>query len=1131
MNLKKAGYIMFLLLVITRIAQAQNAELKFHLIEGPNGKPLGKIRNITQDPRGYMWFAGEDLGSEQTALGCIYRYDGYKITAFRHDSKNPNSLGGVGVNTVFADNDGMIWVGMTDAGLDQFNPATGVFKHFPHDENDPGSVSGEVTPILKDRKGRLWVGTNNGLDLLDEKTGKFIHYRNDPQNPKSLSSNFVWNLYEDHAGVLWVATGFPWFNQNPEDGGLNRLEPDGTFTRFKHDPNDPHSLISNKVRAMFEDSQGVFWVGTSGDGLHTLDRKTGRFERHTYDPAKPEKLSRPPRNKTSEFAFVNDQVTFIQEDVVGSIWIGTMQSGLNRYDTLKKKITHYQSNNGFPDNSGWNAYQSRDGTLWITTEEANLYRVDPFRHPINHIDTDGSFGGGNGGTSSILEDQNGFLWVGTWGHGLLKYDQHKKRLHTFGHDPNDPTSLNDNSVYFIYQEQKDTLWIGTQHGLSFLDVSTEKFSQFHPTALFDAVDTSTVTYYLKDQKGFKWIATWGNGLFRYNPKTKDVKHYMPDPNNPGAIGTKDLLQIHEDKSGTLWFGSWNGGLNRLDAGSDKFRHYLDGYYILSFYEDSELFLVGTEKGLFRYNKSNDSFSIFQGTEELIVINGMMEDDEDNLWIATNSRLVKLNKKSNELFLYGTKFGISPNNLTPGPNMVKAKNGEILKGTFNGFHYFTPAELVLKPLPTQILISDFSINNLPVLTAENVSEITLSHDQNNFSFDFASDDYRTPHGVRYYTMLENYDKTWREAIGDKSASYFYVDPGNYVFKIMIYNNDGVRLIKEFGLHIDPPWWRTWWAYVLYVALIVFGIFSFIRFRTRSLQQEKIRLEEKVVVRTAELNTSLENLKATQNQLIQSEKMASLGELTAGIAHEIQNPLNFVNNFSEVSNELLDEMNEEIEKGNLNDVKALASDVKQNLEKVLHHGKRADAIVKGMLQHSRTSSGVKEPTDINALADEYLRLAYHGLRAKDKAFNATLHTDFDESLRPISIIPQDIGRVILNLITNAFYAVDEKKKKNPDFEPIVTVTTKRRGTPSADGGKIEIRVADNGNGIPSKVLDKIFQPFFTTKPTGQGTGLGLSLSYDIVKAHGGEIKVNTLSAEAAAQAGNENEGTEFTITLPA
>ncbi|MBD0849284.1 ATP-binding protein [Maribacter arenosus] len=263
-------------------------------------------------------------------------------------------------------------------------------------------------------------------------------------------------------------------------------------------------------------------------------------------------------------------------------------------------------------------------------------------------------------------------------------------------------------------------------------------------------------------------------------------------------------------------------------------------------------------------------------------------------------------------------------------------------------------------------------------------------------------------------------------------------------------------------------------------------------------------------------TLSELKATQNQLVQSEKMASLGELTAGIAHEIQNPLNFVNNFSEVSNELIDEMNEEIAKGDLDEAKAIADDIKQNLEKINHHGKRADAIVKGMLQHSRSSSGVKEPTDINALADEYLRLAYHGLRAKDKGFNATMNTDFDDTIGKIKVVPQDIGRVILNLITNAFYVVDEKKKSGIEsYEPTVSIRSKKKD------GKVEISVKDNGNGIPQNVLDKIFQPFFTTKPTGQGTGLGLSMSYDIItKGHGGELKVET----------KEGEGTTFAFSLP-
>lgn len=279
-----------------------------------------------------------------------------------------------------------------------------------------------------------------------------------------------------------------------------------------------------------------------------------------------------------------------------------------------------------------------------------------------------------------------------------------------------------------------------------------------------------------------------------------------------------------------------------------------------------------------------------------------------------------------------------------------------------------------------------------------------------------------------------------------------------------------------------------------------------------------LEHKVVERTQDLKKSLDELRSTQTQLIHAEKMASLGELTAGIAHEIQNPLNFVNNFAEVSAEMVDEAHQELAGGNGLAAKEILNEIKHNLNKIHHHGKRADAIVKGMLQHSRTNTGQKELTDINALADEYLRLSYHGLRAKDKSFNAHFETRFDPDLPKVEVVPQDIGRVLLNLINNAFYAVSEKQKNltglDKEYKPTVTVSTKNLGD------KIEISVEDNGPGIPEEIKNKIFQPFFTTKPTGEGTGLGLSLSYDIIKAHKGELNVET----------KEGEGTEFTVQLP-
>lgn len=356
---------------------------------------------------------------------------------------------------------------------------------------------------------------------------------------------------------------------------------------------------------------------------------------------------------------------------------------------------------------------------------------------------------------------------------------------------------------------------------------------------------------------------------------------------------------------------------------------------------------------------------------------------------------------------------------------------------------------------------------------------------------------------------------------------------------------LNFIEDLTAAINKPFYTKWSNYL--EAAEMFGLIWMIAMliitskqrkaleRERKINEEKEReykiteklkadLEIQVSERTAEITRqkeeiqqTLHELEATQTQLIHSEKMASLGELTAGIAHEIQNPLNFVNNFSEINAELLVEMKEAIDKGDYEEVKALANDIAENEQKINMHGKRADSIVKGMLQHSRTSTGQKELTDINALCDECLRLSYHGLRAKDKTFNATFKTNFDEQLPKINIIPQEIGRVILNLCNNAFYATSAKKlTAGSNYKPVVTIETSAR----SDKG-IQIKVEDNGSGIPQHIIDKIFQPFFTTKPTGQGTGLGLSMSYDIItKGHNGTLQVES----------QENAGTTFLINLP-
>lgn len=498
--------------------------------------------------------------------------------------------------------------------------------------------------------------------------------------------------------------------------------------------------------------------------------------------------------------------------------------------------------------------------------------------------------------------------------------------------------------------------------------------------------------------------------------------------------------------------------------------------------------------------------------------------------------MRLNPQRNETSIFGENFGVVNNTLSWG-SVYKGLNGDIYFGNSTGYYEINPVELSKGLHPPEIVINSFDIADQPVKPNRNgplkeslshVKEIKLRYNQNVFSFNFAVIDYANPEENRIIYYLENYDKTWLQSNSEGKAYYFNIPPGKYIFHVKASNSVGVWTERKIDIIILQPWYRTWLAYSIYALLLLAAIFAFDRMmRRRIVLAERKKNQERELAQAKEIEKAYTELKATQAQLIQSEKMASLGELTAGIAHEIQNPLNFVNNFSELNTELIEEMKAEIKAGNKDEATALANDISENEKKINFHGKRADGIVKGMLLHSRSSSGVKEPTDINVLADEYLRLSYHGLRAKDKSFNATMKTDFDENIGKINVVPQDLGRVILNLLTNAFYAVNEKKRQSPpppvggienpqnQYEPTVTISTKKIGE------RIEIKVSDNGNGIPPSALGKIFQPFFTTKPTGEGTGLGLSMSYDIVTiGHNGDLQVET----------KEGVGTVFTILIP-
>ncbi len=638
---------------------------------------------------------------------------------------------------------------------------------------------------------------------------------------------------------------------------------------------------------------------------------------------------------------------------------------------------------------------------------------------------------------------------------------------------------------------------------------------------------------IEDRTGNLWFGTEGGGVSRYDGKT--FTHFT----TAEGLSNNQVYSILEDRTGNLWFGTYGGGVSRYDG--KTFTHFtaaegLSNDFVFSILEDrtGNLWFATrfgiNELTVMKLVELNDKvksnsvtgsdifFTNYTYEDGFLGIgcnrNAICEDRNGTIWIGANDRLTAY---------HPSKEKETPDTLRPNIQI----NAVMLYNEPVAWFLLDQHQDTILTMGNGVQVKDFRFKGtskwygLP-------EHLSLAHNNNSITFGFIGITMSQPQKVKYQYKLEGNDQNWSELSLRTEAPYGNLPHGSYTFKVKAMSSAGQWSDEfQYPFTIRPPWWLTWWAYSLYALGIITLLWQLHKYQqARTIRIERERTQAKELQQAKEIEKAYAELKATQKQLIQSEKMASLGELTAGIAHEIQNPLNFVNNFSEVSNELIAEMREELDKGDIKEAKSIATDIEQNLQKINHHGKRADAIVKGMLQHSRSSGGVKEPTNINSLCDEYLRLAYHGLRAKDKSFNATMKTNFDETIGLVNVIPQDIGRAILNLITNAFYAVSTFAPKSPEgdltYVPTVIVTTKLLKSPLGDLGakRVTISVSDNGPGIPDSALDKIFQPFFTTKPTGQGTGLGLSLSYDIVKAHGGELTVKT----------KDGVGSEFIIQLP-
>jgi ligand-binding sensor domain-containing protein/signal transduction histidine kinase len=1103
----KILYMLRLFTLTTSLCFGQD-NLMFERLTMKDGLSPTHVTSIFQDRDGFMWFG--------TPFG-LYKYDGYEFIAYQHDPRDvKHSLGHNNFRGFAEGSTGPLWVITFGGGLYAFDKRTGQFTAYRVGTREISNRD-ECNNICLDKHGRVWISSQGGIQVFNPETKQFRLY-------PAIANTTRKSIAVDAFGSIWLGTSRGLFQFDEQSGQYSNV-------RLPDYAPDQQPVI----QTVLADSDGAVWMLAQPGGLYRMDVRQQQIRRCAS-----------PANTLAKYELTN----LLCRDDSGNVWVGTASGGLVYYNPKYNQVVSLPTGGQQPGQLDGNriiaVFRDRSHMLWVSTENG-IYKASGLPPKFVTIQIKPSFSTlriPENNIAALLEDRQGYIWLGTNGKGLYKYDRRTKAFSNYQSGLTQGSGLLSNQVQALCEDSSGNLWIGTPEGINRLDRSTGRITGYpykmdyagllkadskgqlwysgwagfvrfdtHTNRYEDVGKTLNLPYYgvaftdiLISRGGELWFATASVGLIKLKPATGKLSHYQPDFMHPeGHIPDKDIRTLYEDNAGILWLGTNQAGLTRFDPRTETFT------------------LFTTRDGLPNNFVSN-----------------ILPDQDGNLWLTTANGLCRFNPKTKAVQNFSDSDGLQSNRFSP--QCTVTHQGELLVGGPNGFNIINPRQIQDNSSASPVYITGLRIENKPRQLDKN--RIELKHDENMLSFQFVELNYNRPERNQYAYQLVGVNQDWVHSGHQRVATYIEVPPGTYTFRVKAANDDGIWNPKFASLTviIHPPWWRTWWAYCLYVLLLLGSVWGLIQYRSRALRRENRLLEKKVVERTEQiqhqkeeietqrdnLEQTLTELKATQNQLIQKEKMASLGELTAGIAHEIQNPLNFVNNFAEVSVEMADELQASVQSGDMATVTDLSSELRNNMNYIVQNGQRAAGIVRSMLEHSRSSTGERRPANLNELADEYLKLAFHGMRAKDPDFQVQLCTEFDQELKPITVAPQDIGRVLLNLYNNAFYAVRQKhqlgqkiviagavKQTDTDYQPTVWMSTRQVN------GQIKLCVKDNGIGIPAAIIDKIYQPFFTTKPTGQGTGLGLSLSYDIItKGHGGDMRVES----------REGEGTEFIISLP-
>jgi signal transduction histidine kinase/ligand-binding sensor domain-containing protein/DNA-binding response OmpR family regulator len=1059
---------------------AQNAFLE--TVSMPPGIDPLWIADIRQDGRGYLWLA--------TGAGLL-RYDGYNWTVYQHDPKNPNSIAGDQVRSICPTREGLIWVGGWSAGLDCLNPETGKITHYQvvkrkeykYEEN---AISG----LLEDHLGNLWVGTVGGLYRFEKSTGKFIPYRSIAKDPKTISHPQVASIFEDRDSTIWVGTGEPGGTKTME-GGLNKLDrKTSTFTRYMHSPGDSNSLIENRVLAIFEDSRGTFWIGTGGDGLHTLDRKTGKFTRYPFQEAHPDRLSRPFPKEKNLRSYPTTGIRFILEDPVGSIWIGALDAGANRYNPKSGLVTSYKTvESGLPDFNLLSALRTRDGTLWVGTIPGHLIKITTKESLIKEVKM-------RSGIHYFEEDSTGTLWIGSIV-GLLTGGFVSKKASEWLGEVAKQTSLTSDHVTRLNSDRQGNRWISTwNNGLYRYEPPTGghsmgKFTHYlHDSTNASSISPGEAAGYYQDRAGTNWVLTAG-GLDKLDTRSGKFTHYRHDEQDSTSISNSYILAVVEDRTGAFWIGTNGGGLNLMDRKTGKFKHFMPWQIITQLVEDAAGTLwVASTTGLHYYDRKRGIFVAFNDPDTgkpLSFARALVEDNQNNLWVAITNGIGAISADRRSFRLFGINYGIFPGEDFFFGGSYKRRDGSIYFGSMDKFFHFQPAELLQhRPIAPSLNFAAFRVHNRAITLR--TEPIELAYHQNVFSIDFAVIDFRHPELHLYTYKLENYDPEWHTISAGRTADYANVPPGNYKLHVRAANSDGIWVEKSIAILISPPWWRTNWAYAMYF-LILAGLFY--GGWQALLRRERAKNALKIKEIQAQQSLEMDRLKS---------------DFFTNVTHEFRTPLTLIISPLE---HWLSEISE-------------SDPYAPQFQSMLRNGKSLLHLVNQLLDLSKLEAG-KMPLDtqpgdlihfINRVAGSFHALAEsRGIKYQVAVPEGNLWLKFDA---------HKLEKVLNNLLSNAFKFTphDGQVSLSLKLSPLSTLHQKSFEKPTISA---EIKIKDNGTGISTDQLERIFDRFYQIDSSlgrdHEGSGIGLAIARELVELHQGTIAVSS----------KPGEGSEFVVSL--